>query len=52
MTGNMIEWQLPSSYHLQKVEFKALASGAHNIHHDFTCVPLFKGFCFNFDYIQ
>lgn len=34
--GNLVEWQLPQSCDTKGVEFKALASGAHNVPDDFT----------------
>lgn len=34
--GNIIEWKYPESVQLSGVEFKALASGSHNVFQDFV----------------
>jgi hypothetical protein len=37
--GNVIEWQYPKDIDLSGIEFKAMASGSHNVDSDIVFVP-------------
>ncbi len=36
--GNIVEWQIPESLNLERIEFKAMASGFHLIQNDVVYV--------------
>jgi hypothetical protein len=39
LAGNVIAWQYPKDIDLSGIEFKAMASGSHNVDSDIVYVP-------------